>query len=126
MTSEELFVPPNATELERIMTDYDENHNCFGSNRWTDWYSTSNITNGSDFEILADHVNIYGSVRNQFYQNNNFLGSAPIQHMSTQGKKTQNFLGSGVQLLLYLIILRSLKATEAGHGEFRENLGIYV
>ena len=68
MTSEELFVPPNATELERIMTDYDENHNCFGSNRWTDWYSTSNITNGSDFEILADHVNIYGSVRNQLYK----------------------------------------------------------
>ena len=44
------------------MTDYDDNNTCFGSNRWTDWYSTSNVTNGNDFEILADHVNIFGSV----------------------------------------------------------------
>ena len=46
--------------------------------------------------------------------------------MSTLEKKALNFLGSEVQWLLYLIIHQSLRATEAGLGEFRENSGISI
>ena len=51
---------PNQTELKRILSDFDEDTNCGGRNSWTEWYSTSDIINGSDFEVLADHIDIFG------------------------------------------------------------------
>ena len=51
---------PNATELRRILSDFDEDTNCGDQRSWTRWYSTSGIINGSDFEVLADHVDIFG------------------------------------------------------------------
>ena len=58
MNDERFMAPPNATEFERIMTDENKSY-CRNENQWTSWYSTDNVTNGSDFEILANHVNIY-------------------------------------------------------------------
>ena len=58
MNDERFMAPPNATEFERIMTDENKSY-CRNENQWTPWYSTDNATNGSDFEILTNHVNIY-------------------------------------------------------------------
>ena len=58
MNDERFMAPPNATEFERIMTDEKKSY-CRNENQWTPWYSTDNAANGSDFEILTNHVNIY-------------------------------------------------------------------
>ena len=58
MNDKRFMAPPNATELERIMTDENKDY-CRNENQWTPWYSTDNATSGSDFEILPDHINIY-------------------------------------------------------------------
>lgn len=58
MNDKRFMAPPNATEFQRIMTDENKSY-CRNKNQWTPWYSTDNATNGSDFEILADHVNVY-------------------------------------------------------------------
>ena len=48
MNDERFMAPPNATEFERIMTDENKSY-CRNENQWTSWYSTDNVTNGSDF-----------------------------------------------------------------------------
>ena len=30
---------------------------------WTDWKSAFDANDGNDFEILADHINLFGSVQ---------------------------------------------------------------
>ena len=58
MNDKRFIGQPNATEFERIMTDENKSY-CKNLNQWTQWYSTDNATSGSDFEILANHVNTY-------------------------------------------------------------------
>ena len=58
MNDEHFMAPPNAKEFKRIMTDENKSY-CKNFNQWTQWHSTDNATSGSDFEILANHVNTY-------------------------------------------------------------------
>ena len=39
-----------------------DNSTCQDSMEWTGWNSASDAGNGSDFEILADHVLLFGWV----------------------------------------------------------------
>ena len=50
-----LFDLPSEKEIKRIMTD-DNKAFCKGNYQWTTWYSHDNVSNGNDFETLADHV----------------------------------------------------------------------
>ena len=52
----EIFKPPNSTEFDRIMKDDNKTY-CKNLNQWTSWYSFDNARNGSDIELLAQHVN---------------------------------------------------------------------
>ena len=51
------FKPPTVEEFDKIMTDENKDY-CRNNNQWTQWHSVDDAKNGSDFEILADHVNI--------------------------------------------------------------------
>ena len=66
MNEERFMAPPNHTEFERIMTDENKDY-CRNENQWTPWFSTDNATNGSDFEILANHVNTYRFLYDSFF-----------------------------------------------------------
>ena len=52
--SQRYYSPPSATELDIIMSDYDEKTFCSDENEWTNWESAHNA-NGDDFEKLKDH-----------------------------------------------------------------------
>ena len=58
MNDERFMAPPNAKEFINIMTDENKSY-CKNLNQWTQWYSTDDAISGSDFEILANHVNTY-------------------------------------------------------------------
>ena len=45
---------------------------------WTDWKSASNASDGNDFEILADHVRLFGSVHFLITQVPNFWNKANL------------------------------------------------
>ena len=56
LTKNEGFLSaPDADEFNRIITDDNKSY-CKNSHQWTPWFSTYDVTDGSDFEILANHV----------------------------------------------------------------------
>ena len=52
--------PLTNDEIYAVLTNYTDTSNCQGSMQWTAWNSASDAINGSDFEILADHIKSFG------------------------------------------------------------------
>ena len=54
------ITPPTDEEFKEIFTTYSDTTTCQGNMEWTAWNSASDATSGSDFEILADHIKLFG------------------------------------------------------------------
>ena len=58
MDNKDFLSVPEADEFDRIMTNDDKSY-CKNSHQWTSWFSTDDVSDGIDFEILANHINMY-------------------------------------------------------------------
>ena len=58
MNNKHFLSAPDAEEFDRIMTDDDKSY-CKNDNQWTSWFSTDDVTDGSDLEILENHVKMH-------------------------------------------------------------------
>ena len=54
------MMPPTDQKMYEVFTTYSDNTICQGSMEWTSWKSASDVTDGNDFELLADHINRFG------------------------------------------------------------------
>ena len=54
------FTPPTDDQIKSLFTTYSDSFACQGSMEWTAWNSASDATSGNDFEILADHIKLFG------------------------------------------------------------------
>ena len=58
------FEPPSDEVVKKVFTTFSSSNDTICQSlhamKWTDWNSACNATNGSDFEILADHQAYFG------------------------------------------------------------------
>ena len=64
--------PPTNEEYKTIFTTFSDNSTCQASMQWTVWNSASDAVNGNDFEILADHISLFGYVT--YHKSQNYTG----------------------------------------------------